>query len=121
VSRRPHAGLAAVGPLGQLEDAAYRAADTIALAWTVDPRHARGKTMAIRLSDGGSNGVLYDFGMEAARAQLHPKQCWYVEIGLTPPSARECAVMLAACRRMYDSHGYDPLAALEHRFLMEGK
>ena len=39
---------------------------------------AAGRWVAIRLSDGGSDGVLYDSKPDATRHQLHEKQCAYV-------------------------------------------
>ena len=37
-----------------------------------------GHWVAIRLSDGGSDGVLYDSKMDATKHQLHERQCAYI-------------------------------------------
>lgn len=49
-----------------------------------------GRWVALRLSDGGSDGNLYDRKADAVRHQLHPEQCAYLCIppdGLTPHMA----------------------------------
>lgn len=49
-----------------------------------------GRWVAIRLSDGGSDGALYDSKAAAVRYQPHERQCVYFRInpgGLTPRSA----------------------------------
>jgi hypothetical protein len=50
------------------------------------------KWVALRLSDGGSDGVLYDTRMQAIDHQLHPTQCCYLVIpptGFTYDEIRE--------------------------------
>lgn len=106
-------GLADRGPLGVYSDAARRMSDEITLALIADRDGTAGKFMAFRLSDGGTDGVRYDRGSDAARYQLHPKQCVYLQIDRAGLGARGCAVMLETARRMYDSNRYDPLAAME--------
>jgi hypothetical protein len=52
---------------------------------------AAGRWMAIRLSDGGSDGHTYDNKAEAVRFQIHEKQCAYIRIppdGMTPKQAK---------------------------------
>lgn len=51
---------------------------------------AVGRWVAIRLSDGGSDGVPYDMRADAVRHQLHETQCCYVKVppgGMTPKEA----------------------------------
>lgn len=64
---------------------------------------AIGKWVAIRLSDGGSDGILYDKKADAVRFQLHEFQCAYVCIppGGMPPN--EADVYLRVHRQMYDA------------------
>lgn len=68
---------------------------------------ASGRWVAIRLSDGGSDGNLYDRRAQAITHQLHWSQCCYVRIPpfgmmLTP---REAESYLTLHRSMYDA-GY---------------
>jgi hypothetical protein len=63
--------------------------------------------VAIRLSDGGSDGVLYDSGADAIRHQLHETQCGYLPIppdGITP---RTADTLLRYWRQAYDN-GWRP-------------
>jgi hypothetical protein len=81
-------------------DAARRCSDHVTLAATC------GKTgywMAIRLSDGGSDGIFYDRRADAVRHQLHEKLCAYVKI---PPGAmtpKEAEMFLGYHRALYDA------------------
>lgn len=106
------------GPLGVYSDAARRMSDALTLA--VLAGHT-GKWIAIRLSDGGQSGTVYDRGYEAARDQLHPKQCYYHHLGLDGMTPRACEVLLRMARLKYDNHRYDPLAALERQYALEGR
>jgi hypothetical protein len=68
---------------------------------------ASGRWVAIRLSDGGSDGVMYDTRPQAITHQFHEKQCCYVRI---PPfgqlmNPREAESYLVLHRSMYDA-GY---------------
>lgn len=59
--------------------------------------------IAVRLSDGGSDGNLYDTKKQATEHQLHPHQCAYILIppeGMTPEQAR---IMLKFTAQMYDA------------------
>lgn len=95
------------GPLG-FSDAAKRASDLINLALTADPEGARDRWMAIRLSDGGSDGVLYDSVAAAADRQLHYQCCMYVKIPWSGMPPAEAEVMLAYHRRVYDAGNRPP-------------
>jgi len=83
-------------------DAAKRCSDHINLHAVVNP-FAIGQFAAIRLSDGGSDGELYQSRSDAVRHQLHEKLCAYVCIppgGMTPEEAES---FLATHRTIYDS------------------
>lgn len=81
-------------------DAAKRCADLVTLAATF------GKTgvwVAIRMSDGGSDGVFYDSRRDAVSHQLHETLCAYVRIppgGMTP---KEAEYFLRYHREVYDA------------------
>ncbi len=93
-------GLAEGGPLG-FSDAAKRASDIINLHLVADPEGNIGYWVAIRLSDGGSDGVLYRELSDAVRAQLHYTQCMYVPIRFGGMPPQEADVMIVAHRRIY--------------------
>lgn len=88
-------------------DAALRACDNVNLHIAAIGPEAYGKWVAIRLSDGGSDGALYDTRADAIRHQMHWSQCCYLMIPpfgvmLTP---REAESYLTLHRSMYDA-GY---------------
>jgi hypothetical protein len=56
----------------------------------------------------GSDGVVYDDVAAAARYQLHYRQCAYVRIRDAIPGPRECDVILAYHRRVYDAGNVPP-------------
>jgi hypothetical protein len=62
-----------------------------------------GKWLAVRLSDGGTDGVAYDTRREAIRHQLHETLCAYVRA--YEITAREAETVLAYHRAVYDA-GY---------------
>ena len=104
--------LVPAGPLGFVpSDAAKRMSDIITTHHLADPAGNRGRWVAIRLSDGGSDGVLYDSLTDAAWAQLHYRQCLYYRIRTGPPGPRECDVWLAYHRRVYDAGNLPPYLA----------
>jgi hypothetical protein len=95
---------------------------------------SRGKWAAIRLSDGGSDGVAYDCAgvlceryqrgrgctgrADAVRHQLHERQCAYVRIPWDDMSPRAAAAVLRFHRQVYaaglslpdpDDHNVQPL------------
>lgn len=59
--------------------------------------------VAIRLSDGGSDGIVYDTKADAVKHQLWEQQCAY--FGFTNlvggASAKDCAIYLKFCRDAY--------------------
>ena len=67
--------------VAQPSDAAKRAADVInGLLAANDWDTARMGWIAIRLSDGGSDGVIYDSKKAAITHQIHEQQCAYVAL-----------------------------------------
>lgn len=89
-------------------DAARRMADVIALHQTmlsVDELVA-GRYVAIRLSDGGSDGTAYTSRAEAATYQKHnASRCGYYRIPIPPDRlpAEVCDVLLWYVRGCYDA------------------
>lgn len=90
------------------DDSARRASDVVNTHLLADRAGNLGRWVAIRLSDGGSDGVVYDSPADAANAQLHYQTCAYVQIqpGGMPP--REAAGMLAYHRAVYDAGNRPP-------------
>lgn len=72
----------------------------------------RMKWVAIRLSDGSSDKVLYDTRADCVKHQTHEQYCWYVAFrGLAGgANPRECAIMLLFYREAYEAgfRGTDP-------------
>lgn len=60
------------------------------------------KWVAIRLSDGGSDGKLYDKKADAVRHQLHETQCCYVCVPPTGMSPRQAKNFMDFNRMLYD-------------------
>jgi hypothetical protein len=95
-----------------VSDEARRIADIVNTHYAALGRGAIGKWVASRLSDGTSDGVLYDTREDAIRHQLHETQCVYVCI---PPGGAidyEIERFLQLNRQLYDN-GYrliDPSA-----------
>lgn len=72
-------------------------------ALTVEER-AAGRWVAIRLSDGDSDGVVYDTRQDAMNHQFHPLMCLYHKIGLgEAPGPAACDVLLWYTRLAYDN------------------
>lgn len=64
-----------------------------------------GRWIAARLSDGGTDGAVYDTRADAVRHQLHETLCAYVKIPPGPMPPAEATAFLALNRRIYDA-GY---------------
>jgi hypothetical protein len=95
---------------GPHSDEARRCSDAINLHVTSLGWEATKKWVAVRLSDGGSDGTLYDSRRDAIRHQLHEQQCAYVCIhpgGMNPCQAES---YLRMQRQTYDAgaHFVDP-------------
>lgn len=99
-------GLAEGGPLG-FSDAAKRASDVINMHLVADDGN-RGRWVAIRLSDGGSDGTTYADLAPCVNAQLHYRQCMYLIIPAGGMQPAEADVMLGYHRRVYDAGNLPP-------------
>lgn len=93
------------GPLGLYSDAARRLSDTVTMHLTAIGSVAAGRWIAARLSDGGTDNVLYDTKADAVRHQLHEFQCAYVCITPDGMGYREAEIYLAFNRKLYEN-GY---------------
>lgn len=89
-------------------DAAKRAADTVNLHLTFNKWwDIRDKYIAFRMSDGTSDGVLYDTKRDAVTHQLSEQQCFYVSFRnlMNGASPREMQAYINFVRDAYD-HGF---------------
>lgn len=87
--------------IGSQDDFAKRAFDIMNMHVLGKGEASWGKWCAFRLSDGGSDNVLYDNRDQAIARQLHPTQCCYVVI---PPSGftqKEIREFLTLSRDLY--------------------
>lgn len=89
--------------LAQHFDSAKRASDAIRLHLLANHDQALHSWAAIRLSDGGTDGILYDTKAQAVRHQLHEYQCAYVFIPADGMSPRIAETFLRFHRHLYDS------------------
>lgn len=97
------------GPLGYVpSDSAKRMSDIVTTHWLADPRGNVGRWVAIRLSDGGSDHVVYDDVARAAWEQLHYKQCAYVRIPPGGIGPKESEVILAYHRITFENDNLPP-------------
>lgn len=60
-----------------------------------------GRWIAVRLSDGGTDGAVYDTRMDAITHQLHERQCYYCQIQPGTMTEREATAIIAAVRQVY--------------------
>jgi hypothetical protein len=90
------------GVVSRWPDDARRLSDVVRLHIVCG--HA-GKWIAARLSDGGTDGVLYDSRADAVTHQLHETQCCYVKIPADDMSPRSAKTFLDMHRQLYDA-GY---------------
>lgn len=81
-------------------DAARRCSDVVNQA-VVDGH--RGKWLAVRLSDGGTDGVAYDRRSDAVRFQLHETLCCYVQVPLGGMQPHEAEAFISFHRKVYDA------------------
>jgi hypothetical protein len=97
--------------LGSADDFAKRAFDIMNLHVIGKGDQVWGKWVAFRLSDGGSDNVLYDTREQAIDHQLHPLQSCYLVIPPTGFTLEEIREFLTLSRAMYNkgaripSHG----------------
>lgn len=65
-----------------------------------------GRWIAARLSDGGTDGVIYDARADAVRHQLHETQCAYIRVfPISDMTAAEATAILRVNRDAYNA-GY---------------
>lgn len=83
-------------------DSAKRARDTINTHLLGQGNSVAGRWVAVRLSDGGSDGVLYDTKADAVRHQLHETLCAYFCIPPDGVTLRGALSFLRMNRRLYD-------------------
>jgi len=90
-----------------ISDAGKRAADIVTMHAIAG---SAGKWAALRLADGGSDGVLYDTRSDAISHQLWEEYCAYVMIPPGGMTAREGTEWLNFNRSLYDAgwHLADP-------------
>lgn len=86
--------------MAEYADSAKRCSDQIRLHILAG---MAGKWAAIRLSDGGSDGVAYDTRPDAITHQLHEKQCMYIKIPFDSMPVAHAATMLKIQRDLYDA------------------
>lgn len=92
------------GPAGlPINDRGRRAAEAHNAARAVG---GWGRWIAIRLSDGTTDGVIYDDRDAAIAHQLHEQQCFYVIVHPVDMTATEATALLNVAERAYDA-GFD--------------
>ena len=69
-----------------------------------------GRWIAVRLSDGGTDGVIYDTRADAIRHQLHERQCYYCQIQPGPMTPRSGTRVIKGMREIYASGKVDMAA-----------
>jgi hypothetical protein len=82
-------------------DKGQRCSDLIRQHLLDDPELARQSWVAIRLSDGGSDGVLYPLKEIAVEFQLHETQCAYLRVLPTGIPPREATSFLYHTAQLY--------------------
>jgi len=89
-------------PRGHSDDA-KRCADAVNLHFYAIGWQCVGKWVAIRLSDGGSDGVLYDDMGAAVRHQSDANRCHYVKMISQMMDHCDAEILLTFYRRAYDA------------------
>jgi hypothetical protein len=84
-------------------DRANRASEAVNIHFTAQGDSVIGKWVALRLSDGGSDGTLYDTKIAAASHQLHENQCAYVCLPAEGMSPRQAELFLKFNEGLYDA------------------
>jgi hypothetical protein len=80
-----------------------RCSDIVRQHLTDDPELARVSWVAIRLSDGGSDGVLYPTKETAVAFQLHETQCAYMRVLPSGIPPREAVSFLYHTAQLYQN------------------
>jgi hypothetical protein len=84
-------------------DKGKRASDIVRQHLLDDPELARVSWVAIRLSDGGSDGVLYPNKETAVEFQIHETQCAYMRVIAGGISPREATSFLYHTAQLYEN------------------
>lgn len=87
----------------QWQDKGKRASEIVAQHLETDREQAIHSWVAIRLSDGGSDGVLYPLKEIAVEFQLHETQCAYLRILPTGISPHEARSFLYSIAQLYEN------------------
>lgn len=83
-----------------ISDAAKRCSDAVNLGVITG---FVGKWVAIKLSDGSSDGVFYDQRADAIEHQLHESLCCYVKVPPNSMSPEDAEKFMAINRKLYDA------------------
>lgn len=84
-------------------DRARACSDAVNLHFQAVGNDCIGLWVAIRLSDGGSDGNLYPTKADAKRFQLHDNQCAYVNLVPGGMSPRQAQTYLTFMEGLYDA------------------
>jgi len=84
-------------------DHAKRASDVVQLHLLADREAAINSWVALRMSDGGSDNILYPSRHIAVRHQLHEFQCCYLKIPPDGLSIGAAEAFLRFNRQLYDN------------------
>jgi hypothetical protein len=84
-------------------DKGQRCSDIVKQHLLDDPETARVSWVAIRLSDGGSDGVLYPTKLTAVMYQLHETQCAYLRVLPTGIPPKEATSFLYHTAQLYQN------------------
>jgi hypothetical protein len=84
-------------------DKGQRCSDLVKQHLLNDKETATRSWVAIRLSDGGSDGALYPNKIRAVAFQLHPTQCAYLAILPTGIPPREATSFLYHTAQLYEN------------------
>lgn len=86
-------------------DVARRAADQVNVHVLAQGTAVHGRYVAIRLSDGGSDGNLYDTRVEAIRHQMRPDSCAYSRIAVGGTTPKQMWIFIVYMRQVYENGG----------------
>lgn len=84
-------------------DKGKRCSDIVRQHLEDNPEEARESWVAIRLSDGGSDGVLYPAKEFAVAFQIHETQCAYLRVLPTGIPPREATSFLYHIAQLYEN------------------
>lgn len=84
-------------------DKGQRCSDIVRQHLLDDPETAKQSWIAVRLSDGGSDGTLYPHKLIAVAYQIHETQCAYLRVLPDGISAREATSFLYHTAQLYEN------------------